>query len=307
MEINKCRELFKLQNNYNKDELNNSYNKLLLNYHKNNITNQEIFENLKNSYNYLLSNYEINNNNATNNNPTNHNATNHNATNHNVNNHNVNNNAINNNLANNNTQLVRFGSFNNTSNLSNNSDINNFDFNESNNYLYIEPILIEILITYEEAYNGCSKPLIINRILNNYGILTKETETFYLQIPEGIDEKEIITINNKGNCYNNNYGCIKVSILLEEHKLFKRNGLDLIIEKNISLKESLLGFDFIIIFLNEKKFKINNNNILRNKIKILRNLGFKRDNFKGNLIINFNIIYPSSLNEEQREKLNNIL
>ena len=41
--------------------------------------------------------------------------------------------------------------------------------------------------------------------------------------------------------------------------------------------------------------------------KIIPNLGFKRDNFKGNLIINFKPIFPKFLTNEQKEILNNIL
>ena len=89
--------------------------------------------------------------------------------------------------------------------------------------------------------------------------------------------------------------------------MFKRSGLNLILEKDISLKEALLGFQFDIVFLNDKKYKINNENILSNTSKIIKNLGFKRDNFIGNLIIQFTIIYPKDFSNDQKRKLQEIL
>ena len=50
-----------------------------------------------------------------------------------------------------------------------------------------------------------------------------------------------------------------------------------------------------------------NTQIITNKSKmILKNLGFERNNYNGDLFINFNIIYPK-LEKDVIEKLKNIL
>ena len=63
--------------------------------------------------------------------------------------------------------------------------------------------------------------------------------------------------------------------------------------------------------LSGKKYKITNsgtNTILTpNYIKIIPNLGIERGNYKGNLCIKFNIIFPSQLTESQVESLEKIL
>lgn len=279
MEINKCKELFNLNNNYTYNELQNNYNRLLLKYHKDNNNDINFYENLKNNYNILLCNL----NNVQNNNIST------------INNNNINN------LDNYKNQIQP------ANNYINKKNIYEKENNYTTEYYYIDPINIELIINFEDAYIGCSKPITIQRIVNNYNAINKEIENYYLKIPKGVDDNEIILIPKKGNCHNNNYGDVKVIIKLENHNLFKRNGLDLYFEKNISLKESLLGFSFDLVFLNNKKYKINNDKILLNKQITIKNLGFIRDDFNGNLIINFNIIFPENLTQIQKERLSEIL
>ena len=91
--------------------------------------------------------------------------------------------------------------------------------------------------------------------------------------------------------------------------LFERRGLDLYLEKQISLKESLCGFSFELKYLNDKVYTINNqigNIIPPDYKKIIPGMGLTRENAKGNLIITFKIVFPSSLTQEQIDKLNDL-
>ena len=75
---------------------------------------------------------------------------------------------------------------------------------------------------------------------------------------------------------------------------------------NISFKESLLGFSFILNHINGEQIKINNSKgkvILNKSQKIIKNLGFSRNNTLGNLILEFHIKEPEPLNEKQIELL----
>lgn len=194
----------------------------------------------------------------------------------------------------------------------NNSDsienINNNIINNKTNYPEIIHKILEISL--ELAYKGNIIPLEIERTNKDNNIIKKEQETIYVNIPKGIDNNEIIIIKNKGNCINNTiYGDIKVQIKIIENDIFKRKGLDLILYKNITFKESICGFKFNLEHLNGKSYMINNvgNIIQNNDENIIKNLGLERDNYKGNLIIIFKIIYPKKLSLEQIEKLKNIL
>ena len=89
---------------------------------------------------------------------------------------------------------------------------------------------------------------------------------------------------------------------------FKRNGLDLIFNKTISLKESLVGNEFEIEHLNGKQYKIKNTKLIKhNHSEIISNLGFSRDEYIGNLIIIYNVFYPPTLSKQVIDTLKQLL
>lgn len=196
---------------------------------------------------------------------------------------------------------------NSPSSIINNSSIEIYNpLNNSNN----EDIIINLHITFEDSFNGANVPVNIKRSLFNNNIMKYEEEKIYIPLPKSIDNNEIITINNKGHCINHQYSNIKIIIKLKDHEFFLRDGLNIIYFKNITFKESLLGIDFNITHLNNKIYKINNTNreIIHNNTNIiLRNLGFQRESFTGNLIIKFKIEYPKFLPLNTYEKLKEIL
>jgi DnaJ-class molecular chaperone len=174
-----------------------------------------------------------------------------------------------------------------------------------------QPIIKNIEITLDEAYSGCQKPVEIERTIKECNTNRTEKETIYVKIPKGIDDNESILINDKGNVYSEtNKGDIKIFIKIKNTTLFKREGLNLIYSKNISFKESLCGFSFDLLFLNNKSFKINNNSgtiVVNGFRKIINGLGMTRDDNTGQLIIEFTVTYPEKLTEEQLKVLNEIL
>jgi DnaJ-class molecular chaperone len=174
-----------------------------------------------------------------------------------------------------------------------------------------EDIIINLTLNYNEAYNGCNKPIVVERkiIVNN--VIGHEKETLYVQIPKGIDNNEIITLVNKGNSYVNNgvsHSNVKIIILLKPHELFERNGLDILYIKSISLKDALIGFSFMLNHINNKSYNISCSEIIHfNYEKIINNMGFVRDAFVGNLIIKFNILFPPSLSLDTKKQLAKLL
>ena len=174
----------------------------------------------------------------------------------------------------------------------------------------IEPIIYNLDITLEQAYTGCNLPINIKRnvVINNNTF--NEEETLYVKVYEGIDHNEIILIKNKGNSINNLKGDIKVVINIQNNTLYKRNGLDLIVQKNITLKEALCGITFELKHLNTKVYNVTNeegNIITPNYKKYIENMGFNREGKCGCLIIEFNIVFPEKITKPTIEKLQKIL
>jgi len=88
--------------------------------------------------------------------------------------------------------------------------------------------------------------------------------------------------------------------------------MDLVMNRTISLKEALCGFKFDIRHLNNKTFAFNNSHpnvtlIKPGYKKVIPNLGMNKNGQTGNLIVNFDVIFPDQLTTEQIEKLAEIL
>jgi DnaJ family protein A protein 2 len=108
-------------------------------------------------------------------------------------------------------------------------------------------------------------------------------EKILFSTKKGIRENSIITVNNH-----------RFKVTIKNHKIFKRNGNDLIMEKEINLLEALIGgyIEFTHLDGSHKREWINGIISPENNKVILRNLGLKSKNHNGNLIIIFKIKFP---------------
>jgi len=183
-------------------------------------------------------------------------------------------------------------------------------FNKKN--IKPDPIVITLNITLEQSYQGCSLPVTINRWMMISDMKINEEETVYIDIYQGIDNNEIILLKEKGNISENQIkGDVKISVNIENDARFSREGLDLIYHKQLTLKESICGFSFEIEHLNNKKLAFNNKNsptvVKPNYRKKISNMGMKRNDKTGSLIVIFEVIFPDKFDSEQIEKLKEIL
>ena len=173
------------------------------------------------------------------------------------------------------------------------------------------PIVKTIEITMDKAYSGCSIPIEIGRWIIEGGMKKEENETLYVPIPRGIDDGELIIISEKGNVNGeNNRSDVKIQIKVKNESDFKRDGLDLILHKSISLKEALCKFNFDMKFLDNRVFKIQNDNgnvICPGYRKVIPNMGMVRDGQTGNLIIVFDVKFPEQLSSETIAMISSVL
>jgi DnaJ-class molecular chaperone len=167
-----------------------------------------------------------------------------------------------------------------------------------------------ITIKLSQVLTGATIPLEIERWLMENGMKLFETETIYVTVPKGVDDGEMVLLKDKGNVINENCkGDIKIFVKIENDSIFRRAGLDLVLEKKITLKEALCGFSFEINYINGKSYTLNNNvgNIIPHGFKkVLPNMGLERDQHKGNLVVEFNVQFPEKLSEPIITSLKNI-
>ena len=173
------------------------------------------------------------------------------------------------------------------------------------------PIIKNITISMEQAFKGDQIPVQIERWVFEDGIRKIENETLYVPIKKGIDDKEIIILRERGNTMDANLkGDVKIIISIQNSSGFRREGLNLHMDKEVSLKEALCGFEFIIHHISGKQLRFSNekgNTIKDGQIKSIPNYGMERDNHKGALCVKFTVKYPEKLTTEQVEKLMEIL
>lgn len=174
----------------------------------------------------------------------------------------------------------------------------------------VPSIETKIELTLEQSFKGTQIPIMIEREIKNGNIVYREQERIYINIPPGIDTDEIISIPEKGNVINNVKGDIKIQIILKHHEVFERKGLNLIYKHNISFKESIIGFDFVLNHLDETSFRVKSSrgNIIQNlEEKTIKGKGFTREGSTGDLVIVFKVATPKTLSEEQILALESVL
>lgn len=169
------------------------------------------------------------------------------------------------------------------------------------------PINATINVPIDTILSGTTVPIDVERWIIENGNKVFEHEIVYVTVPKGIDEGEIIVLQGKGNVMSEtNKGDLKVFVKIVNDTPFKRMGLDLILEKTISVKDALCGFSFELKYITGKVYTITNNsgNIISHGYKkVIPNMGFERDGHKGNLIIMFDVQFPEKLSPETIDAL----
>ena len=173
-------------------------------------------------------------------------------------------------------------------------------------------ISVNASVTLEHVCQGATIPVEMERWnINSEGVHELDSHVEYIAVPMGTENGEVIILSNRGNEIADGVrGDVKVTFTVDEHEVFKRNGMDIILEKKISLKDALCGFVFDIEHINGKKFSFNSSagNIIRDGlIKTIPKLGIQRGNERGNLNVVFRVTYPDKLSEEQIKILANTL
>lgn len=173
-------------------------------------------------------------------------------------------------------------------------------------------IIKKLQLTLEQAYFGGNFPVQVEVWTQTGNMRNVQAQTINVSIPPGIDENEVVILREMGNSVENAMkGDIKIVIQITNSTMFQRQGLDLVCNHTISLKEALCGFKYDIRHLNNKTLSFNNlTNVTIIKPgykKVIPNLGMNKNGQSGNLIIQFDVAFPDSLSTDQIQKLSDIL
>lgn len=136
------------------------------------------------------------------------------------------------------------------------------------------------------------------------GVGTKEESIpVEIDIEKGTPNNHKYHIQNQGDDKKDHLRGDLIFIIKElKNNKFERNGHDLIYNIDISLLESLNGFNFNVNHFNNKVLNLKSKNIVKHKQEnTIEGYGMpiSKSNRYGNLIIKFNVIYPNEINNKE--------
>lgn len=171
------------------------------------------------------------------------------------------------------------------------------------------PVSRNVPVSLEDLYKGTSKKLKITRSLRN-GQSSEKIIT--IDIKPGWKAGTKIKFENEGDELPNGLTQdIEFVISEKPHTTFKRNGNDLCASMELTLAESLCGFQRFITTLDDRKLKVSNNNVTRPNQEVrISNEGMpisKSPGSKGDLVLTYRVKFPTSLTTDQKEAIRSAL
>jgi len=126
---------------------------------------------------------------------------------------------------------------------------------------------------------------------------TSKQCTYILKLQKGLVNGTRLALHNEGNYHNNSFSKLIITVNINNsNSIFERRNNNLCTKINISLCESLIGFTHTIKDINNNDIVIISPSVKHKDIKTMKGKGmpiFNTNNY-GDLIIEFNVIYPSN-------------
>jgi len=146
---------------------------------------------------------------------------------------------------------------------------------------------------------------------DRFEVIQKKTD-LTVEIDKGMKEGEVLTFYGEGDATTaTRAGDLIFVVRVVPHKQFVRNNDDLKMKMSISLKESLVGFSKKIKHLDGREVVFESKDVIKpGEVKKITGEGMplRTDSAKhGDLHIEFDVKFPSTLTDKQKEELKNIL
>ena len=174
------------------------------------------------------------------------------------------------------------------------------------------PIEHDVNVSLEELYNGCTKKLKISRrVMSPDGTSSIQEKVLQVNVKPGWKAGTKVTFQQEGDQYPGRIPADVVFIIKErQHETYKREGNDLIYTANISLRTALCGGHVVVPTLSGKNVQLPFVQVTPNSIHRITNEGMplsKCPGQNGDLLVKFNIIFPTNLPPACKEMLANAL
>merc|ERR1712228_294198 len=144
--------------------------------------------------------------------------------------------------------------------------------------------------------------------------LKKVNKKYEFHIPRESKHAEKVVVSGHGHeIPDAANGDLVIVLRCVKHELYQRIGADLAMNKKISLKEALCGFNILIPHLNGSKLRLKsepNEIVQHGQLKAVFNKGMPQkggNNLYGHLYVKFEIVFPQELDDEIRSKIAKLL
>jgi curved DNA-binding protein len=156
----------------------------------------------------------------------------------------------------------------------------------------------ELHISLADAVMGATKRISLD---TGSGV-----ETIDITIPKGIDDGQKLRLKGKGpiDLHSGQRGDLHAKILIDPHPVFKRKGMDLIIEQEVKLTDMVLGGTTRVTTIDNQQIDLKippnsrNNSMLRVRGKGIPGARGKSD---GHLLVRLQAQLPDRLDDKQKE------
>jgi len=176
------------------------------------------------------------------------------------------------------------------------------------------PVMRDLELTLEELYRGVHKKFNVSRkVTDERGSTRKETKTLEITVKPGWKSGTKVTFHNEGDVRPGTEPADLIFVIKElPHQYFERDRENLIYKASITLSQALRGVKLTIPHFdgNTREVTIRDRVIDPNYIHRIPGAGMpkpKEPGSYGDLLIKFNITFPTTLNKEQKELIKRAL
>ena len=198
---------------------------------------------------------------------------------------------------------LKFGTGNNFNNFNQNTNFGGIDLDDLFSKIYQNQksfnydVHREVLLPFLLVVKGGEFSLEIKDENNR----VKEVK---VKLPSGLISGERIRVPKMGNGIGKDKGDLYLTIFVQPHEFYNRDGNDLYLPLPLTLKEAMLGALVGVPDINGKtsKVKINPNTQNGHKLR-LKGKGVKRGREVGDLILICNVLLPEKISKNLRKAL----
>ena len=174
------------------------------------------------------------------------------------------------------------------------------------------PVEHKLNLTLEELYSGCTKKMKISRQVQSGSGSSKEDKILFVDVKPGWKSGTKVTFSKEGDQVAGKIPSDIVFVIGEKpHTQFTREGNNLRHKVRVTLKNALCGGTVTIPTIEGEKIRHTLNTIVAPDTElIIPNKGMPNSkvvNQRGDLLVNYDIQFPKSISNQDKQQLAQIL